>query len=143
MPTDDSGTVLKVVWADEAIRAARDLLIGYRDGAIKAIDPNGQPLACAIDMLRLVADDGRCQNCGKPMSAHNEMGWCYDAAPVSIPMRLPCPTCSALHIDEGEFATKSHHTHACQECGNVWRPAIEPTVGVRFLPGFKNEEARP
>jgi hypothetical protein len=22
----------------------------------------------------------------------------------------------------------------------VWRPAIVPTVGVLFLPGFKNEE---
>jgi len=58
-----------------------------------------------------------------------------------IPMRLVCPECKALHIDEGEFATKSHHTHACQECGNVWRPAVVATVGVRFLPGFKNEAA--
>lgn len=55
-----------------------------------------------------------------------------------IPMRLTCPSCSELHIDDGEFATKPHHTHACQHCGNVWRPAIAPTVGVRFLPGFKN-----
>lgn len=56
-----------------------------------------------------------------------------------IPMRIPCPECGALHIDEGEFATKVHHTHACQECGAVWRPAVVATVGVRFLPGFKNE----
>lgn len=55
-----------------------------------------------------------------------------------IPMRLTCPSCNALHIDEGEFETKPHHTHACQHCGNVWRPAIVATVGVRFLPGFKN-----
>lgn len=55
-----------------------------------------------------------------------------------IPMRLICPACSAPHIDEGEFATKPHHTHACQSCGNVWRPAIVATVGVQFLPGFKN-----
>ena len=27
-----------------------------------------------------------------------------------IPMRLPCPSCGALHIDEGEFATEPHHT---------------------------------
>ncbi len=58
-----------------------------------------------------------------------------------IPMRIICPRCSELHIDEGEFATKPHHTHACQECGEVWRPAIVPTVGVRFLPGFKNAVA--
>lgn len=56
-----------------------------------------------------------------------------------IPMRLICPDCMALHVDEGEFATKPHHTHACQECGCVWRPAIVNTVGVQFLPGFKNE----
>lgn len=57
-----------------------------------------------------------------------------------IPMRLVCPRCGQLHVDEGVFATKVHHTHACQHCGEVWRPAVVPTVGVRFLPGFKNEE---
>ena len=56
-----------------------------------------------------------------------------------IPMRLLCPICGELHVDAGEFATKPHHTHACQACGHVWRPAIVNTVGVRFLPGFKNE----
>ena len=55
-----------------------------------------------------------------------------------IPMRIPCPRCGELHIDEGEFALGSHHTHACQKCGEVWRPAVVATVGVRFLPGFKN-----
>ena len=60
-----------------------------------------------------------------------------------IPMRLPCPSCGELHIDVGEFATKPHHTHACQECGHVWRPAVIPTTGVRFLPGFKNEPEAP
>ncbi len=54
----------------------------------------------------------------------------------SVPMRLPCPMCGVLHIDTGKFATKKHHTHACQVCGMVWRPAIVPTVGVQFLPGF-------
>lgn len=59
---------------------------------------------------------------------------------LPIPMRIPCPSCKTLHVDEGEFADKPHHTHACQSCGNVWRPAIVDTVGVRFLPGFKNRE---
>lgn len=58
--------------------------------------------------------------------------------PTSIPMILTCPTCGKRHIDVGEFATKPHHTHACQHCGMCWRPAIVPTVGVQFLPGFKN-----
>lgn len=63
-----------------------------------------------------------------------------EEAEKPIPMRLQCPECHALHIDEGEFATKPHHTHACQSCGNVWRPAVRATIGVRFLPGFKNDE---
>jgi len=55
-----------------------------------------------------------------------------------IPMILTCPSCGERHIDEGAFASKRHHTHACQACGMVWRPAVVATVGVRFLPGFKN-----
>jgi predicted RNA-binding Zn-ribbon protein involved in translation (DUF1610 family) len=62
-----------------------------------------------------------------------------EAGSKPIPMRMPCPGCGDLHIDEGEFATKPHHTHACQECGLVWRPACVCTVGVKFLPGYKNE----
>jgi hypothetical protein len=58
--------------------------------------------------------------------------------PEAIPMRLVCEGCGKLHIDEGEFATKLHHTHSCQHCGLTWRPAVVPTVGVQFLPGFKN-----
>jgi len=55
-----------------------------------------------------------------------------------VPMLLWCPECGERHIDLGEFATKPHHTHACQACGMVWRPAVGPTVGVQYLPGFKN-----
>ena len=57
-----------------------------------------------------------------------------------IPMILHCPECAQRHIDVGGFATKVHHTHACQHCGMVWRPAVVATVGVRFLPGFKSME---
>lgn len=55
-----------------------------------------------------------------------------------IDMVLHCPECGTRHIDEGLFAVNDHHTHACQECGLPWRPAIVCTRGVRFLPGFKN-----
>ena len=55
-----------------------------------------------------------------------------------VPMLIWCPACGERHVDVGEFATKPHHTHACQLCGHVWRPAIINTVGVRFLPGFKD-----
>jgi len=57
-------------------------------------------------------------------------------ADQAIPMLLWCPQCGERHIDAGE---KLHHTHACQECGHVWRPAIVATVGVKYLPGFKDE----
>ena len=62
------------------------------------------------------------------------------AAPAPIPMLIWCPMCKARHLDVGEFATKVHHTHSCQNCGLTWRPAVVPTVGVQYLPGFKNEE---
>lgn len=58
------------------------------------------------------------------------------AAPVA--MILHCPECGGRHVDQGEFATKPHHTHACQHCGLPWRPALVATVGVQFLPGFKD-----
>lgn len=57
-----------------------------------------------------------------------------------LPMLLFCPMCRARHVDRGEFATKPHHTHACQTCGHCWRPAVAHTVGVQFLPGFKDKE---
>jgi rubredoxin len=61
----------------------------------------------------------------------------------TIPMILHCPQCGARHIDEETFATVAHHTHACQGCGFVWRPAKVNTHGVRFLPGYKNEDSTP
>lgn len=57
-----------------------------------------------------------------------------------IPLLLTCPACGARHVDKGEFAKKPHHTHACQSCGMAWRPALVATVGVQFLPGFKDAE---
>jgi len=61
--------------------------------------------------------------------------------PEPIPMILTCPMpgCGKRHIDVGRFATHPHHTHSCQFCGFTWRPAVVPTVGVQFLPGFKDE----
>lgn len=55
-----------------------------------------------------------------------------------IPMLLWCPECGERHLDVGDFATHPHHTHACQSCGMVWRPSVLHTVGVQWLPGFKN-----
>jgi len=60
-----------------------------------------------------------------------------------VPMIIHCPMCAGRHIDMGEFEIKPHSTHACQHCGFVWRPALVATVGVQFLPGFKNDEPEP
>ena len=97
---------------------------------------------------------------GKPAGAKFATLWCRGCGSVSInnnwqsptrsatslqavaiapvPLLLTCPWCGHRHIDEGEFAEKPHHTHACQNCGMCWRPSIIPTIGVQFLPGFKN-----
>lgn len=80
---------------------------------------------------------------GLEESGHAALGYNIaneHAQQTPIAMRLICEDCGVLHIDEGEFATKPHHTHACQHCGLVWRPAVACTVGVQFLPGFKNEQ---
>jgi hypothetical protein len=61
--------------------------------------------------------------------------------PRAMPQILFCPMCHVRHIDRGIWTLKLHHTHACQSCGFVWRPAIEPTVGVQFLPGFKDHQS--
>lgn len=60
--------------------------------------------------------------------------------PAIIPMLLWCPECGERHVDRGEFETKIHTTHACQSCGHVWKPAKVATVGVQFLPGYKDPQ---
>jgi rfaE bifunctional protein nucleotidyltransferase chain/domain len=57
----------------------------------------------------------------------------------AMPIILFCPKCGNHHVDKNEFATKLHHTHACQFCPLVWRPAVFCTVGVAHLPGFRDE----
>lgn len=48
----------------------------------------------------------------------------------AVPTLLCCPACETRHIDEGEWVTKLHKTHQCQQCGHEWRPYQYPTVGV-------------
>jgi len=53
-------------------------------------------------------------------------------------LEIFCPTCGKQHLDVGEFATKVHRTHLCEEtpdgpktgCGHLWRPKSTPTFGV-------------
>jgi len=121
-------------------------------------------IAVCGDCTHRDTSDGACLHPGAPMTSLRKLhrvgrsdvppAWCpwragaYRAAPIEtkvtadalpIPMLLTCPACGHRHIDAGLFATKPHHTHACQICGVVWRPAVIATVGVRFLPGFKDE----
>lgn len=105
-------------------------------------DPVGVSLM-ANDTTRVIVEDesgrpvailGGSLNVSVPVPAERTCG--------AIPMILICPNprCLERHIDDGVWATKEHHTHACQHCGFVWRPAVVATVGVRFLPGFKNDD---
>lgn len=97
------------------------------------------PCKFCHDASHPIGEDGGCIDahaCRVRMHKHPPA---HDPAP--IPMLLWCPACGERHVDRGLFATRSHHTHACQSCGHVWRPAIVKTVGVQFLPGFKDEES--
>lgn len=58
-----------------------------------------------------------------------------------VPMLLWCPECGQRHVDRGKAADDAHHTHACQACGHVWKPAKIRTIGVQFLPGYRDDEA--
>ena len=119
----------------EMLRAVRGLL--DRAG-VQAYSRAGQPLSTkerVHEVLVHVDELGdRIRELSAPARAPQ-----VETTP--IPMRLPCPACGELHIDVA-FADRPHHTHACQHCGNVWRPALVPTVGVRFLPGFRDEPSQ-
>lgn len=55
----------------------------------------------------------------------------------ALPLRLviTCPACGKQHVDEGEWATRLHRTHQCQDhgCLHEWRPSTLYTVGVASL----------
>jgi len=78
-----------------------------------------------FDSGRLICE---CTDCLKP-----------DATPY--PVVLFCPECATLHVDEGEWRTRPHKTHQCQndECPVFvqtgrrfeWQPHSVNTVGVR------------
>lgn len=90
---------------------------------------------------RPYSDIEKLRNCGEEGKVALTAAWSFieKLRDRPVPMLIWCPECGARHIDEGEFETKVHHTHACQGCGHCWRPAIVATTGVRFLPGFKND----
>jgi hypothetical protein len=80
-----------------------------------------------------------CEACLNNRQLESERDDLADRLVAPVRLLLWCPGCKCRHIDVGEFATRPHHTHACQTCGMVWRPGVVPTVGVEFLPGFKDQ----
>lgn len=76
---------------------------------------------------------------------------CINPKADPYPIITRCPACGEKHIDEGEWATKKHKTHQCQnnECPTFrnsggtkreeWTPALVHTVGV--FERFPKEEA--
>lgn len=105
-------------------RLRLDLAEARADNGAKAAEVQRLSV-CLVESKRL-ADELRALGSGAPPPAGEG---------TPIPLLLWCPECYERHIDEGEFASKPHKTHACQKCGFQWAPAVVPTVGVRFLPG--------
>lgn len=83
--------------------------------------------------------DGPCAACLPDPDEHIRLQRRVAELERPIPMLLWCPECGKRHVDKA-LASKPHHTHACQHCGFCWRPALVATVGVQFLPGFKDED---
>lgn len=127
----------RVIQRANEINAEAEKLRKQRDGLDDELS-EAQKRIAELERERDEQDAGRNHWQRRAMAAEEALAIVTGGQP--IPMRLPCPSCGELHIDEGEFAARVHHTHACQKCGAVWRPAVNATVGVRFLPGFKNPE---
>lgn len=105
-----------------------------------------RPTACPCGGIMLADtedwDVPRCFECWVAMGEprHEPKSDCR----APIPMLLWCPECGERHMDIGEFATRPHHTHACQDCGMVWRPAprvrrFSSTSTAHFRPDRRGE----
>lgn len=134
------GPDVRLAWQDASMEASkyggeRSQLLGYAFLAIRRVRSLGERVGMLDAELKKAREF--------PDAPTSERGQVFGIiGPPPVPMLIWCPECSERHIDEGEFATKIHHTHSCQVCGHTWRPAVVPTVGVKFLPGFKNEVGR-
>ena len=69
------------------------------------------------------------------MSAVETEQWLAALGLQPLPMVLNCPGCGTLHLDAGEWATRPHKTHECQnpKCKRLWKPFEFATVGVAAL----------
>lgn len=152
----------KPSWVRHRVSGERGVVLGYVDfgqrvrvrheqtgetigdtSDYELVDPPDTGLTYSDGIDAVLNDLASLGNGGPPASEHNR--WVDELrsalaalANRPIPMKLQCPNCFSTHEDEGEWATKPHTSHTCQGCGLTWKPALVPTVGVRFLPGTKN-----
>lgn len=56
-----------------------------------------------------------------------------------LELLIHCPRCLKQHVDEGHFATHAHTKHACQFCGLAFVASKQPSIGVQFFSGWKND----
>jgi len=118
------------------------------NGGLAALQDNGlemlQALLDRVDSLqaqiemRPRAGDGTRRLPALGTSESIGLDTIFPKTEEAVPLLLTCPLCGFRHVDEGEMATRLHHTHECYSCGMTWRPAMVSTVGVRHLPGFRN-----
>lgn len=55
-----------------------------------------------------------------------------------VDLVIHCPSCGRQHLDIGEFETRVHRKHLCENtpegektgCGHLWVPFQYPTLGV-------------
>lgn len=83
-------------------------------------EPKPTPPEVPACRERVMDGGGDCMPCANPLP-------CAEHPPeVPFPCTLYCPFCWTLHVDEGEWATRPHHKHLCQnpKCGKLWR--VEP-----------------
>lgn len=144
MPSNERASGMVGLWS-----ALDDLSLSHRNSKkvvnappLEAVKPGGCGCVCSECLHYGIKTHGLCVYSCALKTRSTVEAWRAERmspSPAPIPMFLTCPKCNARHIDEGDFATKVHHTHSCQSCGLTWRPAVVPTVGVAFLPGFKSE----
>lgn len=61
--------------------------------------------------------------------------------PPHLELLIHCPRCLKQHVDEGEYATAPHKSHACQFCGLTFQASgPRESIGVQFFTGYKNPE---
>lgn len=103
----------------------------------------------ACEMARLTVADQQAQlkaaeeGAQRDVKVIERLSAAVDRVDGPIPMHLWCPSCGTQHFDVGEFATRPHKIHTCQNCGACWMPCLKPTVGVKFLPGTDNGATKP